>query len=175
MVACSSSSSGSSSGSASVAGTISGASFSAQDALFASQTLANSGTPPVTEVAVAVTNFGGACGASPSGSDAVLSIIVLGSDLKTYSVAQDGADVSYTAQYDGSCHMHSWATASGGGSTTDHAVVYHQATSGSVTLTSVSSTHAEGTFDVTFDSGDHLTGHFSAGTCMASGGGGSSC
>jgi hypothetical protein len=71
--------------------------------------------------------------------------------------------------------MHSWTTSNGGGSTTDHAVVFQPATGGTVTLTNVSSTQVEGTFDVTFASGDHVTGHFSAGNCMPSGGGGSSC
>ena len=49
-------------------------------------------------------------------------------------------------------------------------------TSGTVTLTSVSSMGVDGTFDVTFPSGDHVSGKFSAGNCThASGGSGPSC
>jgi hypothetical protein len=104
----------------------------------------------------------------------VLSLIVLGSDAKTYSVDDESADVSYSAQFDGSCHTHTWMTSTGSGSTTDHAVVFQSATSGTVSLTSVSSTRVEGKFDITFASGDHVTGKFSAGNCTPSGGG-SSC
>jgi hypothetical protein len=39
------------------------------------------------------------------------------------------------------------------------------ATSGTVTLTNITATEIDGSFDVTFSSGDHLTGSFSAPVC----------
>lgn len=41
------------------------------------------------------------------------------------------------------------------------------ATSGTITITSVSNGNLSGTFDLTFDSGDHVTGSFSATNCNA--------
>ena len=173
--ACSSSSSPSSSGSATASGTVSGASFSAQDATFEMSTLPNSGTPPVSEIAILVTNYSGACGvANPSGPDAAISLVVLATAARTYSIDGQEADVNYSAQYDSTCHMHTWTTTGGGGSTTDHASVLQHGAHGTVTLTSVASTQVVGSFDVTFDSGDHVTGTFSAGSCTPTGGG-SSC
>jgi hypothetical protein len=40
-----------------------------------------------------------------------------------------------------------------------------QATSGTITMTQVSTTTVAGSFDVTFANGDHLTGTFSAPVC----------
>jgi hypothetical protein len=130
----------------------------------------------VSEVAVALANFGGVCGGlgSAGGSDAVLSLVALGSGPGTYTIEQGAADVSYMAQFDSACHTHTWTTTNGGGTATDHAAVFHEGASGTITLTTVSATKAEGTFDVTFDTGDHVTGTFSAGNCTPSGGG-SSC
>jgi hypothetical protein len=96
----------------------------------------------------------------------VLSIIVLSTEMKTYPVDGQNADVSYLTHFDGVCHTHTWMTAGGGGSTTDQAATFEEGTGGTVTLTSLSSMGVQGSFDVTFASGDHLSGTFSAGHCM---------
>jgi hypothetical protein len=128
--------------------------------------LPSSGTTTLPAISIAVTNFAGACGTgTPQGSDGVLSIFIIGSQPGGYTVGTPNADVSYMTQWGATCNAYTWATQGGSGTTSTKAGFFEDASGGTVTLTSVTSTMVEGSFDATFASGDHLTGTFTAPVC----------
>jgi hypothetical protein len=181
VAACSSSSSGSASGP--VTGSIGGSAFAAADALAVVETLANSGTPPVSETDVAITSFAGACalatsgGGTPSGA-AVVNLIVVGNGAalaKTYTIDGASVGVQYSGDFGSECKT-TMITMGGATQTiSSKAGVIAEATGGTITFTQVTSTMIEGSFDAMFPSGDHLSGGFTAAICNASMPGATEC
>jgi len=119
------------------------------------------GTMTVSFAAVVITNLAGSCaiaernGNPPNAQSLLLEAGVKGTSVPpgTYTIGDTTsvALAEFTAQ-DATCTQ-----------TTDD-----KGTAGTITLTSSSSTEVSGSFDVTFDSGDHVTGTFSAPVCNAS-------
>ncbi len=179
--ACSSSSSGSASGP--VMGSIGGSAFSASDAVAVVSTLPNSGTPPVIETNVAITSFAGACSLASSGAStpsgaAIVNLVLVGNGpavAKTYPIDGVSVGVQYAGKYGSQCTT---TTVTMGGATqtiSSKAGVVVEATGGTITLTQVTSTMIEGSFDAMFPSGDHISGGFTAATCKGSMPGTSQC
>jgi hypothetical protein len=155
IAACGSSSAGSGGGSTAIAATIGAQSISLQNAVGVSGSLPENGAT-VYETDVFVANLSGACGllqqnANPS--NGVLLSIGIGGEAPvgsgTYAVTATGnVRVSYVAQ-DVNCNV----------------TVNEAAQGGTVTYDAVNSTAITGSIDVTFSSGDHVTGEFSAPIC----------
>jgi hypothetical protein len=151
--ACSSSSGGGT-GTASVTGTIQGAAVPASDTVGLSS-VASGGSEAA--VGAIITNIAGACGVlqshgnPPSATALIVAVTAMGGSVATgtYGVVSQGfgASASYATE-DTSCNTS----------------FSENASSGSVTLTTVSASTVAGTFDLTFGS-DHLTGSFSAPIC----------
>jgi hypothetical protein len=163
-VACSSTASPSSSGSGTVTGKVGGASFVVTDA--ASVVVRASSSAIGDLVSVAITDFSGACadlgtGAPPASGAVIVLFVLQGVSGQTYAIGGQVASVAYGAQYSSQCHTFTSANST----TTSHFAVFQSASSGSVTLNTVSSTMVGGSFDATFPSGDHITGTFTAPNC----------
>jgi len=159
--ACSSSSGGGGNGTASVTGTIQGATVPAGDAVGLDSVASGSSEAAVGAI---ITNVASACsvlqdhGNPPGATALVVAVSAMGGSVATgtYSIVSQGfgATASYTTE-----------------DTTCNTSFSENASSGSVTLTTVSGSTVAGTFDVTFGS-DHLTGSFSAPICNYSAGDG---
>ncbi len=155
--ACSSSSGGGGDGTASVTGTIQGAAIPASDAVGLSSVASGSSEAAVGAI---ITNIASACsvlqdhGNPPSATALVVAVSAMGGSVATgtYGIVSQGfgATASYATE-DATCNTSFSESAS----------------SGSVTLTTVSGSTVAGTFDLTFG-GDHLTGSFSAPVCSYS-------
>ncbi|TMA28567.1 MAG: hypothetical protein E6J78_05475 [Deltaproteobacteria bacterium] len=157
---------------ASVNGTIKGQSLKPADTVSAPVTVALTGGGTASLAGVVVSDVPGLCAKAASNTTPKSAhILFLGagdvnptsfqitaaSTAGTYSIYGGSgappakvADVSFFS-YDASCTEITTQSAS--------------ATSGTVTLTSVNNGSYSGNFDVTFDSGDHVTGSFSASNC----------
>jgi hypothetical protein len=155
-VAACSGSATSSGGKASVAGTAGGKPVPATDVVAIVET-ADGGAAPVA-VAIAITNLAGACGVLERGGNPAnvtnLNFLFVSATPLHPGSYPIGAPSNGTSQY-------SETNAMCGTS------LVEDATTGSVTLTGVSASLLEGTFDVTMGNGDHLTGTFSAPVCGA--------
>ena len=160
---------GGSSSSVTVTGTVKG-----QPIVAAENTSGNVTFPGTTTIigAIAITSKTGICTAAAANKEpnSLRSVIILvgtrtaGStsnspptDPGTYTVTTSGSETKFAyvsvGQTDATC------------TTIDAQVA--QATSGTVTLTKVSNGSYAGSFDVTLDSGDHITGTFDATNCAA--------
>jgi len=147
----------------SVNGTIQGQTLSAQDALLLTNNTTVGGTT-VYGLGVSIMNISNACSTAQADissnkdpANAASLTIGIGSTspiaagtFNITSASSPAADAIFV-KTDSSCH----STIDGGAA---------QATSGTVTLSSVSASSASGTFDLTFGS-DHVTGSFSASSC----------
>jgi hypothetical protein len=123
-------------------------------------------TPAAVEVAL--TNFGGACtalatGGSPPASGAILVLDVQSGAVAGQSFAIDGftTAATYEANYTNTCHTFTSANVT----TTSKFSVLQTASAGTIKLDTITSTMVGGSFDLTFASGDHLTGTFTAPQC----------
>jgi hypothetical protein len=161
LVACSGATTtlGSGGGEAStVSGTVGGASFGVVDTVGYNGTHVISGQT-IAYAGVSITNVAGTCavlarkGNPPSAQVLSLAAAQAGSTIGpgTYTVAAQGSPTATAvyAQSDASCV----------------GKVDSQATGGTVTITGLSSGSVQGSFDLTFAGGDHLSGTFSAPTC----------
>jgi hypothetical protein len=167
-MACSSPSpSSGSTGSGTVTGTVGGASLVVGDSL---SVVTPESPPALTPVAVQVglATFGGACadlaaGGSPPASGAVLVLAVQTGAAAGKTFAIDGFTTSafYGAQYGTKCNTFTTANTS----VMSKFAVLQSATAGSIKLDTITSTMVGGSFDVTFPSGDNLTGKFTAPAC----------
>jgi hypothetical protein len=156
-----SSGNGGSGGSASVQGQIGGGSVPTTDTIGVVGTQTTGGTTPaaVAYAGVVITNVANSCALSqghhnpPSTTSLVLSVAVEGAAVPpgTYAVGASGK-TAVDAQF-----VRTTATC-----TSESASV---AASGSVTLTTVSSTTLQGSFDITMGSGEHLSGTFTGPVC----------
>ncbi len=152
-------SSGPAAGSASVHGTIGGATVQTADAVALLHTF-GTGPGQETSLAVSITSAGGVCAAFQSGvrpgnlSVLGISVVQLGPSVPaaSYVIGQDGGTAAATYDVtDASCV----------------AVSVDSANTGSITLTSVSSSSVAGSFDLSFGA-DHVTGTFFAPVCAGS-------
>lgn len=157
---CSSSSNGGG-GSSSVSGKAGSSSVATTDTISLVGTQTNNGVQ-VAFAGAFITNVSGSCAViqrngNPRNTTA-LSLVVAtqGASVPagSYTVGAQGQSSAAEASYE--------ATDSNCNKTTNE-----KATGGTITLTTVSSTTVTGTFDVTFASGDHLTGNFTAPVCSA--------
>lgn len=143
-------------GSASVTGTIKGQPVPANDAIVTQLTTSTSGSV-ATSRTVAITSATHACPCAITQARStvlVLTVGVQGTDMapRTYSFPSAGTDT-------GVAEAHYLVD--------DPATSLLAATSGSITLSQISSSTTVGTFDLTFPTGDRITGRFSAPTCAA--------
>jgi len=152
----------------SVNGTRLGNSMQAADATSANGTIAQSTTPPSNLNAgiIGISSVGAICskvtaGQAPKSSQFLLLVVVDFNGAQSSAPTAPGTyTVSPTAtkragaqyiQLDANCQ---------------NTVGNVFATSGTVTLTSVNNGSYAGTFDLTLNSGDHITGSFSASNCI---------
>lgn len=161
--ACSARSTAGGSGSASVTGTVSGHAIPTNNAVGIDGTTTING--PVQPTAGArIADVGNVCTAlqtnSVAASSKVLDVSVVANsgavmpgDYKLNGAGGIGGAVTFTVQ-DQNCNP----------------TLQSSATVGSVTLTTVSTSTVAGSFDVTFPTGDHVTGTFSAPVCAFSSG-----
>ncbi len=149
-----------------VNGSIRGNSLKSGDAVSATGSVALGGSP-INAGVVVLSNTSGLCGLAVAGKEPKNSqfLILVVSDRNTntaptgagsYVIYSSGAQPTKLAiaqyfQTDASCHE----------------IQSTLATSGTITLTSVSNGNLSGTFDLTFDTGDHVSGSFSAANCSA--------
>jgi hypothetical protein len=145
-------------GSAAVNGKAGGTAFDVVEAVGLVGTQTDNGTT-ASYAGVAITNIAGTCAllqrhGNPKSAQALtMEVIVTSSSVVSGTYAVGGqtapfASAAFAAQ-DATCTT-----------TTDE-----QATSGSIVLTTVSAATVDGTFDLTFAGGDHLTGSFTAPVC----------
>jgi hypothetical protein len=161
--ACSSSSGGS--GTTTIQGTIGGATVATTSTVAVVGSLVDTFGPFTSNgVTVVVSNVAGFCSiaqhnATPASAD-VLTLIVASPDpvapgvypiISAPSASQSFGAVTYETS-DASCDTSGT----------------HSATSGSITVSSVSSTSVHGTFEVTMDTGDDVSGSFAASVCDVS-------
>jgi hypothetical protein len=160
LAACSGSTStlGGGGGSAAVNGKAGGTAVDAVEAVGLVGTQMENGTT-ASYAGVAITNIAGTCAllqrhGNPKNAQALtMEVVGTGTSIAPGTYAVGGqttpfASAAFDAQ-DATCT-----------STTNE-----QATSGSVVLTAVSSASIDGSFDLTFPGGDHLTGSFTAPVC----------
>ncbi len=143
------------------------------DAASFQETLSNSGTPPEMELDVVLSSFTGICGASSfEANGALVEITMLGPSFAAGTFAIDGemTSLEYFAMPGSQCVTYNFTTATGGGTLSTKATVFEEGMSGMVTITKVDATGVTGSFDVTFASGDALSGSFVAPACSAQGG-----
>jgi hypothetical protein len=171
LIGCGSGSSGSS---ASVNGTIRGKTMQVADTISVGGATLQTSTGPINAGVIAFSSSGGICGKVTAGqqpkSTQYLIFFVVDVNLTTGQTSAPVAAGAYTvfsgagqppsklaevlySQTDTNCQAIVAAGAAG--------------LSGTVTLTSVSGGSYAGTFDVTLDSGDRITGSFSASNCAA--------
>ena len=155
---CGSSGGGGGDASASLTGTIGGKSVPSSDGV-GIRSVVSHGSTSEAAAGVILTNVANACGVlqahgNPPGAT-TLTIVVTASGnavpAGTYAVSGSGgfgASASFTAE-DANCNIDSIA----------------QAYTGSVTLTTSTASEVAGSFDLTFEGQDHVTGVFSAPVC----------
>jgi hypothetical protein len=161
---------GGASHSSKVNGTIRGRTFQPADAISAAGSIAQRDRSAEVGI-IALSSSGGLCGKVSAGSQPkntqYLLLFVYDQDTATGQTSAPGAAGTYRVsgtgqplakqaiavylQTDASCNEVADAGAS--------------SAAGTVTLSSVSNGNYEGTFDLTLDSGDHITGSFSASNC----------
>ncbi|HEY2514297.1 MAG TPA: hypothetical protein VGI39_25695 [Polyangiaceae bacterium] len=165
IVACGGATTSAGGGSSTVSGTVAGGqNVATTDAIgvVTTQTqTVGSTTITIAGAGVAITNKANVCQIVQSqktpNSTAVLSLSVSkpgnSVPLGTYAIGTDAQSNTYVgAEYgvsDASCKT----------------VTDESATEGTITFTTITSTTVQGTFDVTMDNGDHLTGSFDAPVC----------
>jgi hypothetical protein len=148
-------SSGTAGGSATISGTVGGQGVPTTEAIGIAGTEAQ-GSAQVQLAGVVITNFAGACDLlqSPTHRQANATDLMLMVGAVAPSVPAGTYPIGSLAiaQY-------------GADSATCTSTTSERAQSGSIVLTSVTSTEIQGTFDVTMTNGDHLTGSFDAPVC----------
>lgn len=154
-----------------VDGTIKGGTFAASDAISAVFTQSAQGVSS-TSATILVSTTGGVCdvisgGHAPAGSQSLV-INLFDVDAKSGAVTAPSAAGTYTVATQSSIAPHSAGVA---WISLDKTCAKTQAlgVSGTVTLSSASSNGYAGSFDLTLDSGDHVTGHFDSTSCNAFG------
>jgi hypothetical protein len=151
-------------GSASVTGTVNGQPVPTNDAIATQLTTSTSGSV-ATSRSVAITSATNACPCAITKARStvlLLTVGVQGTDIApgTYAFPSAGTDTGVAeAQY----------------LVDDPATSLLAATSGSITLSQISSSTTVGTFDVSFPTGERITGRFSAPTCAAAEGAEPAC
>ncbi len=158
-----------------VDGTIKGGSFAASDAVSAVFTQSNNGVTQ-TSGAVLISTTANVCGViggghAPAASQSLL-LNVFDVDAKTGAVTAPTTSGTYTVvAANASLSAHNAGVAWLVIDQTCNKTAQALGASGTVTLSGASSGGSySGSFDLTLDSGDHITGHFDAASCSAFGG-----